>query len=100
MTQTLVIGNPIWSGHCQFPETAHPERSHERCVLMGAGSTANPRGIFHPCPDVCHLGDEEYECECGGIIREAPALGLDEDGDPIYVHISEDGKRALFDGCP
>lgn len=98
MSEALVIGRPIWSGHCQFPATSTPVRSHERCADNGAGSSANPRGVFYPCPCPCHLDPEEYECECGGLIREAPALGLDEDGDPIYVHILADG-RVSFEGC-
>jgi hypothetical protein len=43
---------------------------------------------------------EEFECECGLLIYEAPALGPDEDGDMQYVHLTEDGLRIDLSGCP
>lgn len=89
---------PVPSGWCSFPETDHPERSHERCQAQGAGSTNRPGGKFSPCPCHCHLG-EVYECECGGLIAEAPVLGPDpEDGDIIYVHINDQGNMTM-EGC-
>jgi hypothetical protein len=93
----LVMGRPIMSGHCQFPETDHPDRSHERCAENGGGVKSKPTGLFHPCPCSCHLG-EEFECQCGGIIRLAPALGRDEDDDEQYVHVDTDGNLT-FEGC-
>lgn len=94
-TETKVIGTPIMSGFCAHPSTPAYD-SHTRCR---GGSTANPRGEFHPCPCACHLDPEEYECECGRIIRLAPLLGLDEDGDEIYVHIDPKDGRAVLTGC-
>jgi hypothetical protein len=103
MTETLIevkeLGRPIWSGHCQFPETAHPEESHARCQRHGGGSNANPARVFHPCPCHCHLGDE-FDCSvCGYLLREAPMLGPDEDGDMQYVHVDEDGNLYSVE-CP
>jgi hypothetical protein len=46
---------PMMSGHCAFPQTAHPERSHQRCHDMGAGNTASQSGEFAPCPCSCHV---------------------------------------------
>lgn len=85
------LGRLIMSGHCGFPETDHPENSHSRCQRNGGGATSRATGLFHPCPCRCHLREEDFECGCGYLIREAPALGLDEDGDPRYVHIDEAG---------
>lgn len=95
------IGPPIMSGHCNFPQTADPLKSHDRCHDNGAGVTTRiGEGTFHPCPCTCHVG-EEFECsECGDSIYEAPNLGPDEDGDMQYVHISEDGLRVTGVYCP
>lgn len=94
---SLDMRQPVPSGHCAFPETDRPEKSHQRCEDMGAGNTAVPDKRFSPCPCHCHLG-ETFECECGGMIREAPVLGLDSDGDPIYVHVDERGNMTM-EGC-
>lgn len=91
---------PMMSGHCAFPETAHPKRSHQRCHDQGAGNTATPSREFAPCPCSCHVG-EEYECQCGEMIYEAPMLGPDpDDGEMQYVHLTEDGLRIDLSGCP
>lgn len=92
---------PMMSGHCGYPQTAEPHLSHARCERMGAGSAANPEKRFHPCPCPCHYPGDIYECAgegCGGRIKEAPYLGLDEDGDPQYVHVNNDG-RMLYVSC-
>jgi hypothetical protein len=92
---------PMMSGHCAFPQTAHPERSHQRCHDMGAGNTASQSGEFAPCPCSCHVIPEPLECtNCGGDLYEAPMLGPDEDGDMQYVHLTEDGLRIDLSGCP
>lgn len=92
---------PFISGHCAFPETAHPERSHERCQRLGHGNTANPAGEFAPCPCHCHLGTDEFECaNCGAALREAPYWpNEDEPGEMVYVHFDTDRKRALGEEC-
>lgn len=92
---------PMMSGHCAYPQTAHPEHSHERCQLMGAGNTACPSGEFSPCPDSCHLGTDEYECgNCGAPLREAPMWpNEDEPGEMVYVHIDPVSGRAIGEEC-
>lgn len=95
------VPRPIMSGHCGYPQTVNPTASHERCAAYGAGSSANPEKRFHPCPCACHFPGEIYECAgegCGGRIKEAPYLGLDEDGDAQYVHVNNDG-RMLYVSC-
>lgn len=83
----------LMSGFCAHPSGAE---SHERCK---GGNTANPAGEFQPCPCACHLG-ETYECGgCGRDIREAPLLGLDEDGDTIYQHLAVEDGRAIGEEC-
>lgn len=93
----LEMRQPVPSGWCAFPETDNPGRSHLRCQENGHGNDAVPSKAFSPCPCHCHLG-EVYECECGGQIAEAPVLGEDADGDPIYVHINEQGNMTM-EGC-
>lgn len=84
------VGPPMMSGHCRFPQTAHPEESHDRCGRNGAGSRANPRKVFHPCACHCHLG-EQYDCgNCGRLVAEAPLW--DGTGEMTYVHIDADGN--------
>lgn len=98
--EVMPLGRPIISGHCQFPETAHPEESHHRCQRNGGGVLSKPTGLFHPCPCHCHMGTEDFDCSaCGYLIREAPALGPDEDGDAQYVHVDEDGNIFSIE-CP
>jgi hypothetical protein len=82
------------SGHCRFPETPQPTRSHERCQRLGHGNTANPEKEFSPCPCHCHLGADEFECaNCGGSLREAPFWpNEDEPGEMVYVHVDSDGN--------
>lgn len=88
------------SGHCAFPQTAHPEESHARCARMGAGNYARPSKEFQPCPCACHLGDE-FECECGGVLREAPDWPNEyEPGEMVYVHIDPRTGRATGEECP
>lgn len=95
---STTIGKMIMSGHCQFPQTDHPEESHERCARNGGGATTRLTDVFHPCPDPCHYG-ETYECGgCGQPIREALAWPLDEDGDMRYTHVARDG-RAMGEDC-
>lgn len=85
---------PMMSGHCLNPQTTDPGKSHQRCHDMGAGNTACPTGEFAPCPCSCHVEPEPYECSgCGDDIYIAPNLGLDEDGDDQFVHLTEDGLR-------
>lgn len=97
---TLTLGRVIRSGHCAFPQTEHPEQSHERCHVQGAGSTANPRGVYHPCPCPCHFPEERYECaNCGGVLAEAPHWPLDEDGDVRYTHIDTATGCASGEDC-
>jgi hypothetical protein len=88
------------SGHCRFPETPQPTRSHERCQKMGHGNTANPDKEFSPCPCHCHLGTDLYECgNCGEPLREAPHWpNEDEPGEMVYVHVDSDGN-ALAEEC-
>lgn len=95
----LPLGRTIWTGHCQFPQTKHPEESHLRCQRGGGGTLTRATGNFHPCPCTCHLG-EEFDCSgCGYLIREAPVLGPDEDGDMQYAHVDEDGNIYSIE-CP
>lgn len=83
---------PMMSGHCSFPQTAEPRLSHERCTRNGAGSKANPRKEFFPCPCQCHFAGEQFQCECGDTLAVAPYLGLDDDGDDQYVHLDHQGR--------
>lgn len=100
MSTPAKIGRPIWSGHCQFPATADPKGSHERCIHNGGGCLSPGTGVFTPCPCSCHLGTEDFDCTgCGYLIREAPALGLDADGDVQYAHVDEDGNIYSIE-CP
>lgn len=91
----------LMSGHCAFPTTSNPEKSHERCDLHGGGSKANPRKEFVPCPCSCHLG-EEFECgNCGRPLREAPGWpNTDEPGEMVYTHIDPHTGRAIGEVCP
>lgn len=99
-TEVLPLGRTIWTGHCQFPETDHPEESHFRCQRNGGGSLTKSTGLFHPCPCHCHLETEDFDCSaCGYLIRAAPALGPDEDGDMQYVHVDEAGNIYSIE-CP
>lgn len=101
--EVLPIGEWRWSGHCQFPCTGpgDPEvrkaESHERCQRNGLYFN-KPTGKYLPCKCGCHLG-EEFECTCGFVIREAPMLGPDEDGDLQYVHIDGEGNYYSTE-CP
>lgn len=95
---STTIGKMIMSGHCQFPQSAHPEESHARCARNGGGVLSKPTKAWHPCPCPCHYG-ETYECgSCGQPIREALAWPLDEDGDLRYTHVARDG-RAMGEDC-
>lgn len=91
---------PRLSGHCRFPETPQPTRSHERCQRLGHGNTANPEGEFSPCPCKCHLNTDEFECgNCGQPLREAPHWpNEDEPGEMVYVHVDSNGN-ALAEEC-
>lgn len=95
--KTEVLGRPLMSGHCANPQTAHPDESHARCHRQGAGSRANPTGMYHPCPCRCHFPEEEYECgNCGGVLVEAPHWPLDYDDEPEgevrYAHVDRTGR--------
>lgn len=91
---------PLMSGHCMFPQTAHPEESHARC---SGGNTANPAREFSPCPCPCHYPEDRYECECGGLLAEAPGWPsvFDEEGEPVtqYTHIDPRTGRATGEDC-
>lgn len=93
---------PRMSGHCNFPQTANPEASHERCQKNGHGNNWNPDKEFSPCPCTCHL-EEHYECaECGGIIAEAPHWTGEWITDPdemVYVHVDPETGRAIGEEC-
>lgn len=111
---------PIISGHCAWPQTKDPHLSHLRCAAYGSGSRANPDKRFHPCPCSCHLAHtteagpaelwlpntdgtygevETYDCGgCDGLLAEAPIYGTDEDGDPVYVHVSRRNHQMLYTG--
>jgi len=97
MADVIVVGSLIWTGHCQCPDTKNPESSHARCTgVMFTPST----GKTHICPCAHHLGTEDFDCSgCGYLIREAPHLGPDEDGDPQYAHVDEDGNIYSIE-CP
>lgn len=99
--EVLLIGTLIWSGHCSHPQTDNPEESHLRCQRNAPWGKVRKDGMtVHPCPCSCHLGTEDFDCgECGYLIREAPALGLDEDGDPRYAHVDEAGNIFSVE-CP
>lgn len=86
------------SGHCAFPETDNPERSHARCPGY---SRANPKKEFQPCPCPCHYG-EEFDCECGGLLREAPLWPNEEEepGEMVYTHVDPRSGRATGEECP
>lgn len=91
---------PMMSGHCAFPQTAHPEESHLRCVRNGGGNTSGPTKEFIPCPCSCHFPEDRYECECGGLLAEAPHWPDEEgDGEPIYTHIDPKTGRATGFDC-
>ena len=102
------MGRPIKSGHCNTPQTAKPQESHDRCERMGGGTLTKSTGRFHPCYCHCHLG-ETFECGgCGRPIREAPLWpNMDEPEEMTYVHVDAsgdalthmDGDRAVADRC-
>lgn len=94
------VRRPLMSGHCNFPQTAKPEVSHQRCQMNGHGNRANPDRIFQPCPCRCHFPEEEYECECGSTIVAAPHYPVDEDGDTRYVHLDPKTGRVVDEECP
>lgn len=100
MTETVsrnTTPSLLWSGHCLTPATGPGDReaaaakSHERCQALVV--------TRHMCPCHCHLLPEDYECGCGYLIREAPCLGLDAEGDPQYVHVDEAGNTYSIE-CP
>lgn len=89
----------LLSGHCHH---GNPASSHERChTRHSGGQAANPDREWQWCPCACHLakGDdgeaETYDCACGGVIAEAPLMGLDEDGDPYYVHVDPRDRNRM-----
>lgn len=90
----------LMSGHCNFPATevqnkdgsvspVDREYSHRLCALP-----------LCPCP--CHFPGEELECECGGVLKEAPHWPEDPDypGEPVYTHIDRETGRAIGEECP
>lgn len=93
---------PMMSGHCNFPQTANPTKSHELCASHGAGNRANPAGEYQPCPCACHFVGPRLECECGGTLVEAPHWPEDPDypGEPVYTHIDVRSGMALGEECP
>lgn len=101
--EVLQVSTFQWSGHCRFPAngpgdpTAAAAESHARCRRNGPVYN-RATGLYTACGCGCHLG-EEFECSCGYLIREAPVLGLDEDGDPRYVHIDGNGNAYSIE-CP
>jgi len=84
------------SGWCGNPSITDDVSSHSRC---DGGNRANPAKEFAPCKCFCHYPEDEYECECGGIIKEAPLWPLDEDGDVRYTHIDPVTGMALGEDC-
>lgn len=93
------IRRPLISGHCAHPGVV-PEESHARCQRNGGFTRANPDKVFQPCPCRCHFPAEEYECECGATLVEAPHYPLDEDGDVRYVHLDPRTGRVTDGECP
>ena len=91
---------PQMSGWCSTVSILNDgTESHTRCT---GGNRANPFREFQPCPCQCHYPDEEYECECGGVLKEAPLWPQeDEDmeGEPVYTHIDPRTGRALGEEC-
>lgn len=92
---------PLMTGHCSFPQTEDPARSHRRCHEQGGGYYNKPRGEFHPCPCGCHTGEDEYVCgNCGRPLREAPLWpNEDEPGEMVYTHIDPKTGRAIGEEC-
>lgn len=90
------------SGWCGTPQTEHPEKSHERCHMLGGGNRARPSKEFRPCPCKCHLGEDEFECgNCGRPLREAPLWpNEDEPGEMVYTHINPRTGHAIGEECP
>lgn len=83
---------PMMSGWCGSESPG----SHERCPGY---NRANPAKEFQPCPCPCHYG-EMYECQCGGIIREAPLWSNEIEPDEMtYVHINLHDGRATQMEC-
>lgn len=93
-----VVTITMISGHCQNPQTAHPEESHDRCARNGAGAAANPTRAWRPCRCGCHLG-EHYECgNCGRGIAES--IYWDGSGEVVYVHVDPATGEAIGEDCP
>lgn len=93
---------PQMSGWCSFPETAHPERSHERCARLGAGNRARPSKEFQPCPCACHYA-AEYECgNCGLPLSETVWDNEDPEaqGEMVYTHLNPHTGEAFGEECP
>jgi hypothetical protein len=94
------IRRVLISGHCAFPQSRNPDKSHLRCAKNGAGSRANPDKIFQPCPCPCHFPVDRYECDsCGGTLAAAPHWPVDEDGDMRYVHVNTKTGRIIGTEC-
>lgn len=96
--ERYVVTITMMSGHCQHPQTAHPQESHDRCARNGAGAKANPMRAWRPCRCGCHLG-EHYECgNCGRTIAEA--THWDGTGEMTYVHVHPVTGEAIGEDCP
>lgn len=107
MTTTVML-----SGHCATPSTSDPESSHQRCARMGGGNRHRRDKTFLPCPCRCHFPEDEYECECGGTLVEAPhwpnvndkGHEIFQPGDPnwemVYVHINPRTNLITGEDCP
>lgn len=91
---------PLMSGFCGNPSRDNPTRSHNYCR---GGNYSNPTKEFQPCPCPCHFPKERYECECGGLLAEAPGWPQEDKSDPdapVYTHIDIRTGRATGEECP
>lgn len=92
---------PLMSGHCRFPRSKKPKKSHHWCEdKNGAGTYVKVSDTYLACSCPCHLG-EEYECGgCGRPIREAPLWPDPDNPDgPVYVHVDVTTGEAIGVEC-
>lgn len=96
----------MMSGHCAWPAAGEAGAdSHARCARNGGGNYASPTKEFAPCPCPCHYPKERFECECGGVLAEAPLWPDEEaeaegsDPEMVYTHIDPKTGRATGFEC-